>query len=154
SRSVTLAPANSLSPSTIYTATLSGAQDLAGNAMATVSWSFTTTAIDSTPPTVIASSPAPGATGVSVASNLTATFSEPVQAGTIGFTLKNGATPVAATASYDPVTHTLTVDPNTNLASGATYTATLGGTLDLSGNPLAGSSWSFTTAAAAAAAPT
>ena len=52
----TLQPTRPLSPSTTYTATLvgpSGIKDLAGNALASnYSWSFTTVAGDTTPPTV------------------------------------------------------------------------------------------------------
>ena len=40
----TLRPSSSLAHSTTYTATVSGARDLAGNAMATRTWSFTTAA--------------------------------------------------------------------------------------------------------------
>ena len=43
-RTITLTPSAALSPSTSYTATLSGAQDAAGNIMDPVTWSFTTTA--------------------------------------------------------------------------------------------------------------
>jgi hypothetical protein len=43
-RTVTLTPSAALSPSTTYTATLSGAADTAGNVMDPVTWSFTTTA--------------------------------------------------------------------------------------------------------------
>jgi len=42
SRIATLTPASPLASNTIYTATLTGAKDLAGNALVGVSWSFTT----------------------------------------------------------------------------------------------------------------
>ncbi|SNY38319.1 Ig-like domain-containing protein [Paractinoplanes atraurantiacus] len=41
-RTVSLVPAGALAASTSYTATVSGARDVAGNTMAPVSWSFTT----------------------------------------------------------------------------------------------------------------
>jgi hypothetical protein len=41
-RTVTLRPTAPLAPGTVHTASLSGAQDAAGNTMAPVSWSFTT----------------------------------------------------------------------------------------------------------------
>jgi methionine-rich copper-binding protein CopC len=44
SRTVTFSPAASLAESTTYTATVSGAQDGAGNTMAPVTWTFTTAA--------------------------------------------------------------------------------------------------------------
>src|SRR5207249_1099720 len=103
SRTVTLDPAANLAPSTTYTATLSGAQDLYGNTMTSTSWSFTTAAAaDTTAPTVTARSPVAGATAVPTDSAVTATFSEAVQQSTISFTLLNGSTTVAATVSYDP----------------------------------------------------
>lgn len=43
-RTVTLTPNEALSPSTTYTASLSGARDPAGNQMTAVSWTFATTA--------------------------------------------------------------------------------------------------------------
>jgi hypothetical protein len=43
-RTVTFDPAGALLPSTVYTVTVSGAKDLAGNAMDAASWSFTTAA--------------------------------------------------------------------------------------------------------------
>lgn len=48
--SATFTPAAALSPATQYTAKVSGAVDLAGNAMADYSWSFTTAAAPPPPP--------------------------------------------------------------------------------------------------------
>ena len=153
-RIVTLDPTANLTAGTTYTATLSGAQDLSGNTMSPVSWSFTTAAANTTPPTVSAQSPASGAIGVVVASDVTATFSESVQAGTISFVLKNGGATVASTTSYDVASHIVTLDPSSNLALGTTYTVTLSGAKDLWGNTMASTSWSFTTATADTTAPT
>src|SRR5205085_5662368 len=87
-RTLALDPAANLAASTTYAATLSGAKDLAGNTMTAVSWSFTTAAAgDTTAPTVTARSPASGATGVALGSNVTATFAEDVQAFTVNFSL-------------------------------------------------------------------
>ena len=149
SRTVTLDPNSNLATGTTYTATLSGAQDLAGNTMTSTSWSFTTVPA-TTAPTVSAQSPASGATGVLIASTVSATFSEDVQPGTISFVLKTGSTTVSAAVTYDVTTRTVTLDPNSNLASGTTYTATLSGAQDLSGNTMSSSSWSFTTVPAIA----
>ena len=57
------------------------ATDPAGNALAPVAWTFTSA--DVTAPTVANRTPAPGATDVSAATTVTATFSEPVQAATV-----------------------------------------------------------------------
>ena len=103
---------------------------------------------DTTPPQVTARSPAPGATGVSASTNVTATFDEPVQ-GASGstFTLRQGTSSVAASVSYDAATRTATLNPGSNLAAGLTYTASLSsGIRDLAGNALAALSWTFTVA--------
>src|SRR5208283_5762484 len=52
---------------------------------------FNSTLTKATTVTVTSKTPASGATGVAVSSPVTATFSEPVQAGTIGFTLNNSS---------------------------------------------------------------
>ena len=107
---VTLSPTSSLGYSTVYTATLSGAQDLAGNTITPVSWTFTTAA-DTTPPVVTATSPAANATNVAPGSVVTATFSEAVQASTISLVLTDASNNVVpASVSYDPVTETVTLE--------------------------------------------
>jgi hypothetical protein len=104
---------------------------------------------DTTPPTVTARTPAAGATGVPVNTTVTATFSEPVQAGTVSLTLKDpGGTTVPGGAGYDAASRTATFTPSAALAPSTTYTATASGAADLSGNVMAPVSWSFTTAAA------
>ena len=124
-----------------------------GDAVAKASWSGA--GGDTTPPTVTAQSPAPGATGVAVGVSPTATFSEAMNAGTLTmstFTLvKQGTTtPVAATVSYTGQVATL--DPSVSLEAGATYTASVkggpSGVADVAGNRLASDvDWTFTTAA-------
>src|SRR6185436_6813211 len=85
---ITLDPSASLATSTTYTATItggaSGVKDLAGNALASnFSWSFTTAAVDNTPPTVSSVVPASGATGISTGTAVIANFSESVNASTV-----------------------------------------------------------------------
>jgi methionine-rich copper-binding protein CopC len=100
---------------------------------------------DTTPPTVVARSPAPGATGVAGSANVTASFSEPVQANTISFVLRDAANAtVAAAVAYDATTRTVTLNPNATLVANAVYTATLSGATDNAGNVMATVSWSFT----------
>jgi hypothetical protein len=154
-RVATLDPTANLAPSTQYTATLTGGpsaiRDAANNALATVSWTFTTAAApaDTTAPTVTARTPGVNPTGASRTGNITATFSEAVQgvSGTT-FTLKtaSGAT-VSAVVSRNGATNQWILNPNATLASRTTYTVTLtgGAITDLAGNPLANTSWSFTT---------
>jgi methionine-rich copper-binding protein CopC len=148
SRTATFTPSAALNPSTTYTATVSGAQDLAGNPMtAPVSWSFTTFVPDTNPPTVTTKSPAAGATNVPLSTTVSATFSEAVQSGTITFTLADPSNnPVAANLAYNVATQTATLTPLAALANGTTYTATVSGAKDLSGNTMtAPVTWSFTT---------
>ena len=109
--------------------------------------------VDTTAPTVTINTPPDGATNITTNANITATFSEPMNAATLNaatFTLTEQptATPVAATISYNPTTKTATLDPNTNLANLAAYTATVTSTAtDLAGNPLSNNhTWTYTTA--------
>jgi Bacterial Ig-like domain len=101
-----------------------------------------TSPIDRTSPSVTGTSPANNATGVLRGANVTATFSEAMQASTINNTTfrlrKSGtATNVAAALSYDPATKRVTLNPDVDLKAGATYVATVTtGAKDLAGNPL------------------
>jgi hypothetical protein len=155
----TLDPSADLAPTTVYTASLSGAiTDIAGNPLAPVSWSFSTESVsDTSPPVVTGRSPAPDASNVSVASNVTATFDEDVtgvDASSFALAPQGGGPALAAAVTYDAGTRTATLDPDADLAAGTTYTANLtGGIADLAGNPLAATSWSFTTAPAADTTP-
>ena len=152
----TLQPSSALAASTTYTARVNGVKDVAGNMLAAAySWTFSTAAappVDSTPPTVIATSPADSAAGVSIATSVTATFSEALNASTISgatFQLRGPGGPVAATVSYDTVGKIATLTPSTNLSAGIAYTAMLTGTItDVAGNALATPNfWTFSTAA-------
>ncbi len=128
----TLTPDSPLSNNTTYTAVVSGGpggvSDLAGNELASDdSWSFTTAvSSDTTPPVVSSTSPADGATGVSIGTQVVAIFSEAMDPATITtttFTL-NG---VAAAVAYNDTTNTATLTPAAPLANATTYTATVVG---------------------------
>jgi methionine-rich copper-binding protein CopC len=104
---------------------------------------------DNTPPVVITKAPAAGAGSIAVATDVTATFSEPVT-GVSGstFTLTAGGTPIAASVSYNAATNTATLNPSADLSFSTTYTAQLSGSIaDAASNTLTALSWSFTTAA-------
>ncbi len=123
--------------------------------LASVSISYTL-APDAEPPTIVGQSPIPGATGVSRSSNVSATFSEPIDQATLtgtSFTLtqQGAGSPVAATVSYNSATETATLDPSADLAPGAVYTARVTTAVtDAAGNHLAAdSTWSFTVQAGA-----
>ncbi|MDQ5869259.1 MAG: Ig-like domain-containing protein [Thermoproteota archaeon] len=144
---------SNLKPSTTYVATLTrGVRDQAGNAMTIPKTWWFTTASDTTPPTVIGTSPASGATGVLVTSSITATFSEPVQSwsSTTIFTVKNGAgTSFPGTLALSTDHKTVTFTHSSSFASSTSYTVTVTtGVKDIAGNAMASAkSWSFTTAA-------
>jgi hypothetical protein len=142
-----------------------GVQDLSGNALASqYNWTFTTAAApDTTKPTVNGENPVGGATGVPTNQIVTATFSKPMNAGTITatspatFTLTGpapAATVVGGLVAYSGVANTLTFTPTAALAAGV-YTATITtAATDLSGNALTATgglplSWSFTVGTAA-----
>jgi hypothetical protein len=105
--------------------------------------------VDTVAPTVSATNPADGATGVAA---ITATFSEAMNASTISavtFRVSGpGATPVPGTVAYSATSDMASFTPATALAPGAVYTATITtGVEDVAGNSLvSGHVWSFTTA--------
>jgi Domain of unknown function (DUF4082)/Bacterial Ig-like domain/Bacterial Ig domain len=167
-RVATLNPTPTLTPAATYTATVKGGatdprvKDAAGNALAAnVTWSFTIAA-DTTAPTVTATTPASGATGVAISSAVTATFSEAMNASTISgttFVLSASSGQVAAGVSYNSTTRVATLTPSTALATSTVYTATViggaTGVTDSAGNPLAANrTWSFTTAGVDVTPPT
>jgi myo-inositol-hexaphosphate 3-phosphohydrolase len=129
------------------------ATDSAGNVGAPASLTWT---IDVTAPTVTATTPTAGATDVSTAITVRATFSEPMSASTItASTLllrrTSDSSPVSGTVNYDAGTRTASLAPSSTLAAGVGYTATVvggsSGVKDLAGNAVSSSvAWSFTTA--------
>ena len=150
-RTATLDPGAALLPDTRYSADLWGGtstiRDVAGNPLPGETWSFTT----GPAPTLTARSPANGATSVSTVANLTLTFSERV-VGVSGSTFSvrtPSGTVVPATVSYNSTTRTATLNPTANLPADVRYTATVTGgpsaVRDAAGNPLATSTWTFTT---------
>ncbi len=149
-------PSSNLAPNTLYTATImggvSGVKDLAGNVMVSnYVWNWTTGATpDTTAPTMVSTIPVNAATGVTINSAMSATFSEamdPLTIAAVTFTLKQGTTPVSGAVTYSIVTAVFT--PLANLASSTVYTATITtGAQDLAGNAMASNYvWSFTTGA-------
>ncbi|HMA20620.1 MAG TPA: Ig-like domain-containing protein, partial [Gemmatimonadaceae bacterium] len=139
---------------TSYTITVTtGVKDVAGNALAAPSTSTFTTIADTISPTIIATSPVNGATGVATSAVVTVTFSEDMDPTTVNgttFTLKTtvGSIAVIGTVSYNTTTRIATFTPTAALTANTGYTATVTtGAKDLAGNPLAvNASFSFTTA--------
>jgi hypothetical protein len=117
-----------------------------------------TYAADTTAPLVASTSPASGATGVSVSVLPTITFNEAMTASTVNSStveLRNASnTLVSASVSYDAGTRSAILTPSVALSGQAVYTVTVHGgatdprVKDASGNALAANStWSFTTGA-------
>jgi hypothetical protein len=116
---------------------------------------------DTTAPAVLSVTPLSSATGVGLAANITATFSEAMQTATIGsstFELRNLATNavVTGTVTYNNTTRVVTMDPAASLAAATQYRATIlggdAGVKDASGNAMtANYTWTFTTASAPSA---
>jgi len=148
----TFTPSSVLANGATYTASVTAAvKDLAGNSLAApYTWSFTTlppAAPDTTPPTVVSTSPTNSATGVSVNAVLTVTFSETLDCSTVtasSFRLSNGGS-VTGTPGCSGATATL--DPSSALTYTTLYTATVTTAVtDAAGNPLANPYvWTFTT---------
>jgi hypothetical protein len=111
-----------------------------------VDFVFSTTTANTTPPMVTGESPLPSAPSVATNTTVTATFSKTVQASTITFTLTGPSGTVPGSVSYNSATGTVTFTPTAALAATTTYTATVSGATDLSGNVMTTPfSWSFTT---------
>ena len=103
---------------------------------------------DGSAPTITLTAPLDAATGVSLNTNITATFSEALQASSITtttFTLTQGTTPVAGAVTYSGLTAVF--NPTSNLTASTVYTATVStGIKDVAGNAMAATkTWSFTT---------
>lgn len=167
-RAATFTPtAGTLANTTLFTATVTtAATDLAGNALAGNTavapnsgnhvWTFTTTAVgDTTAPTVTAISPPDGSTGVCLTRTVSTTFSEPMDAATIGtttFGVTAGGVAVAGSVAYNASTQVASFVP-TNAAGFAASTAFVvtvasgsAGVKDLAGNALSSDRvWGFTT---------
>ncbi|MGA7965051.1 MAG: Ig-like domain-containing protein [Gammaproteobacteria bacterium] len=166
-----LAAGSNLSPSTNYTATVTGATSLATGLPLAVPyvWHFTTgVAPDTTRPRVTVTVPvttSPGPTpDVPINTAISATFTEDMNPATINassFTLTCAApcTNPTGTVSYVVGSRTAVFTPDTQLEQGTTYTATITTAAeDLAGNQLAGNQaplpaasdyiWTFTTVAA------
>ena len=151
----TFSPVSNLDPGLLYSATITtAATNLAGNPMAAqFTWSFTTAmAVDTTPPTVLLTSPLDLAVSVPITTRLTAIFSEPMDPLTLStttFTLAQGLNPVSGAVSFDALQAKATFVPALALAVNTTYTATITtGVKDLAGNAMVSDyHWAFTTGA-------
>src|SRR5262249_46356964 len=143
------APLGPLAANTLFTATLT--TDVADFTLAHLAkpyvWSFFTGATaDVTPPDVLATLPADGATDWATNRMVVATFDESIDA----LTVSTATFPVAAPGpapvpgAVATVGSRITFRPDSELSPGVVYTATVAaGVADLAGNPL-GSDRAFT----------
>jgi len=105
---------------------------------------------DTIAPRVASVAPGPSARNVSPATNVRATFSEPIRARTVNPTTvklvrRGTTTPVRAAVRYTGSSRTVTLDPSRSLRRGATYTARVSGARDMAWNTLSpAKTWSFT----------
>ncbi len=138
-QTLSLTPPGLLAPNTVYTLTIAGVVDLAGNAMATVTQTFTTGAqtILGRPGATI--TPTGNITGVSKSVAPTAVFSVPINPLTMTpsnvFLIKNtdGST-VTGTLALSADTLTITFTPTTALAANTQYYFAVYNVSDEAGN--------------------
>lgn len=151
-KTATFTPSENLAYTTTYTARVTTKAQAANWAGTTLDndyvWSFTTA--EYTPPTIISTNPAGGATGVAVNGTITATFSEEMDASTITpdtFFISDGNHTIEGTISYSQSDKTVTFTPISPLSSSTTYTATITTEVrDIDGDAMASDyTWSFTT---------
>lgn len=140
----------SLTPTTALTNgrhTITASETTAGGTETMSAGSLAVT-VDTVAPLVTAKAPAVNSMAVSQTGNVTATFNEPISGlSAARFTLKNAAgAVVAAPVTWTAATRVATLNPTATLAADKRHTASLtAGITDLAGNPLAPSSWVFTT---------
>ncbi len=163
---LTIDPSNLLAASTGYYIEIAATAivDHSGNPFAGISgdgtWSFTTSAADTSLPVMISVSPANGAPNVRFNENLTITFTENVGFGSGNITLRQtGGTLVESYAVTNPPGNltlsgnTLTINPTNDLLPSTGYYLEIDAAAidDHAGNSFAGlvgsGAWAFTTAA-------
>ena len=126
--------------SNITVTVTAGLKDLSGNAAVPFTSTFTTR--DEIAPSVIATSPANGATGVSTTAAITITFNEAMDAATINATnitmrVTSSGTAVPGIVTYNTTTHVATFTPSSPLIQNVGYTVTVSGNVkDLAGNAM------------------
>ena len=154
-RSVTIQPTSPLLVSTQYCYQLSGVYDLAGNALSNTECFVTGLGPDTTAPVISQMDPPNGTTA---AINVTLEFYANSQINPLTFTaatavqLKTttGGTLVAGTATLTGDLQTITFKPTANLTASTSYTVTVSGFSDITGNLLTPFTGQFTTSSGAA----
>ncbi len=149
-KSVTIQPTSPLSASTEYCFQVNGVYDLVGNPVYSTPCFYTGLGTDTTSPVITQMDPPNGATA---AINVTLQFYASKQINQLTFNaatavqLKTttGNTPVAGTATLASDLQTITFKPAANLAASTSYTVTVSGFSDITGNLLTPFTGQFTT---------
>lgn len=160
-RRLSFTPAAPLLAGAVHGLAIGGFTDLAGNPVASVTTSFTTSpggAADAEGPTVVAVSPPDGATFVPVTAAVEWTFSEPVDPTTVGpesLAVLVDLFGVAVPGTYAVDGAVVTFMPGAPMPGGARLRPVVfdGGVADLAGNGTAGFESVFDTTAAADGVP-
>ncbi|HTA45517.1 MAG TPA: Ig-like domain-containing protein [Bryobacteraceae bacterium] len=138
-------PSSALSASACYYVFLTtGIQDTTGLSFAGGSNSYqyyvcTGSTSNAAPPSVSATAPTNGATGIGTNALVSVTFSENVDQLTLdpsNVTLANGANSIPLSIAYNSSTSTMTVTPQAPLPPSASVTLTLNGVSDIDGDAL------------------
>ena len=145
----TLALAGPLDPGTSYSWRVYGS-NTEGQAFSGYDSFTTSSAVITTPPTVVAVTPPAGSTGVAVNPAVGARLSAPVDWTSVAGALTLSPA-VAATATLASDNETVSFAPSGLLAPSTVYTATLAGVRDTQGNVVGTYQWSFTTGGTATA---
>ncbi|MBN8227295.1 Ig-like domain-containing protein [Corallococcus macrosporus] len=138
---VTIKPESSLAEDTTYTVTIQGV-DLAGNSLGGVdSFSFTTTGTqpDTTPPSILSTTPTHGSIGIERKPTVKVTFSEPMDKASteaaISFTTPSGFTP--GEFSWNATSTEVSFSSNSEFAHGVSVAWRVANTArDTAGNTL------------------
>lgn len=161
---LTIDPASDLPAGTRHAIRIDAAavEDNSGNPFSGIlddtTWTFNTGQPDLAPPVLFTLNPADGAAQVPPASNLVATFNEPIAAGSGSITLRNldASTEIVIPIDAPGISvagAVLTINPAANLAPDTRYAVGIssGAIRDIAGNPFGGiadnTTWNFTTAA-------
>jgi large repetitive protein len=138
-QTISFVPSSTWTTDEPVTVVYGGATDLAGNYLCggedECSFSFTTgTTASTTGPAVVGVSPANGATGAPIDAQIVVQFNEPVDALTVNHVTLSSGGAVSVTSTLTNANQTLTLVPVVTLAPGTTYTVSVTGVTDLSGN--------------------
>ena len=149
-QTLTLIPPGLLQPNTVYTLTIAGVVDLAGNAMGTVTQTFTTGPQTQLSAPGATFTPVNNATAISKSVAPTAVFSVPVNpltvtSGNVYLVVNNTGVGVPGTLSLSADNLTITFTPTAALAASTLYRFNTFNVTDEAGNPMNGANTYFTT---------